>query len=62
MERAGETGRLAQIDMWQDDPVCAELWYQAHLGSTRRAPRGETAPPTQANCKAAAGEPLGPRR
>ena len=31
-ERAGETGRLAQIDMWQDDPVCAELWYQAASG------------------------------
>ena len=59
-ERAGETGRLAQIDMWQDDPVCAELWYQKHLGSTRRAPRGETAPPTEATCKVAPGEPSWP--
>ena len=59
-ERAGEIGRLAQIDMWQDDPVCAELWYQQHLGSTRRAPRGETAPPTEANCRVAPGEPSWP--
>ena len=27
-ERAGETERLAQLDMWQDHPLCAELWYQ----------------------------------
>ncbi len=59
-ERAGETGRLAQIDMWQDDPVCAELWYEKHLGSTRRAARGETAPPTEATCKVATGEPSWP--
>jgi hypothetical protein len=59
-ERAGETGRLAQIDMWQDDPVCAELWYEKHLGSTRRAPRGETAPPTETTCKVPPGEPSWP--
>jgi hypothetical protein len=59
-ERAGETGRLAQIDMWQDDPVCAELWYQKHLGSTRRPARGETAPATEATCKVAPGEPSWP--
>jgi catechol 2,3-dioxygenase-like lactoylglutathione lyase family enzyme len=59
-ERAGENGRLAQIDMWQDDPICAELWYEKHLGSTRRAPRGETAPPSEATCKVAPGEPSWP--
>ena len=59
-ERAGETERLGQIDMWQDDPICAELWYAAHLGSTRRAARGETAPPTETTCKVVAGEPSWP--
>lgn len=58
-ERAGEAGRLAQIDMWQEDPVCAELWYAAHLGGTRRAPAGGPAP-TEATCQVAAGEPTWP--
>ncbi len=59
-ERAGETERLGQIDMWQDDPICAELWYQRHLGATRRAGRGDTPPPSEATCKAATGEPSWP--
>jgi len=59
-ERAGETERLAQLDMWQDHPLCAELWYEKHLGGTRRAARGEAAPPTDATCKVAAGEPSWP--
>lgn len=59
-ERAGETERLGQLDMWQDQPICAELWYEKHLGGTRRAARGATAPPTEANCKATAGEPSWP--
>ena len=58
-ERAGETERLGQIDMWQDDPVCAELWYATHLGATRRQAAG-TAAPTDATCKVAAGEPSWP--
>ena len=58
-ERAGEMDRLAQIDMWQEDPVCAELWYAAHLGGSRRAP-AQGAAPTEAACKVAAGEPTWP--
>ena len=58
-ERAGETERLGQIDMWQEDPICAELWYAAHLGATRRAPANGTAP-TEATCQVAPGEPTWP--
>lgn len=58
-ERAGETERLGQIDMWQDDPVCAELWYATHLGATRRQAAGTT-PPTEATCTVATGEPSWP--
>ncbi len=58
-ERMGETERLGQIDMWQEDPVCAELWYAAHLGATRRAAAGGSAP-TEATCKTAPGEPTWP--
>lgn len=59
-ERAGETERLGQIDMWQDDPTCAELWYAAHLGATRRAPSGGAPAPTEATCATAPGEPSWP--
>jgi hypothetical protein len=58
-ERAGETERLGQIDMWQEEPVCAELWYAAHLGATRRAPATGPAP-TEATCRVAPGEPTWP--
>ncbi len=41
------------VHMWQDDPVCAQLWYQSHLEATpRRAGRGGEAPaPTAGNCR-----------
>lgn len=43
------------VHMWQDDPVCAQLWYQTHLEATpRRAGRGGDAPapaPTAETCK-----------
>jgi catechol 2,3-dioxygenase-like lactoylglutathione lyase family enzyme len=58
-ERTGDTERLGQIDMWQEDPVCAELWYAAHLGATRRAPAGAPAP-TEATCRTPPGEPTWP--
>jgi hypothetical protein len=38
--------------MWQDDPVCAQLWYEIHLEATPRRGRGGNAPPpTPQNCK-----------
>jgi hypothetical protein len=58
-ERAGEMERLGQIDMWQEDPVCAELWYATHLGATRRAPANGP-PATEATCRVAPGEPTWP--
>jgi catechol 2,3-dioxygenase-like lactoylglutathione lyase family enzyme len=48
--------RVDHVHMWQDDPVCAQLWYQTHLLATpRRAGRGgDSAPlPTLADCKQA---------
>jgi hypothetical protein len=59
-ERANDTERLAQIDMWQDHPICAELWYEKHLGGTRRAPAAGTAAPTESTCVVAPGEPTWP--
>jgi catechol 2,3-dioxygenase-like lactoylglutathione lyase family enzyme len=43
--------RFDHVHMWQDDPLCAQLWYVSHLEAT---PRRGPAPPaaiTQDNCK-----------
>ena len=43
--------RFDHVHMWQDDPLCAQLWYVSHLeASPRRAP-SLPAPFTQDNCK-----------
>ncbi|HET7084269.1 MAG TPA: hypothetical protein VFI23_05830 [Rhizomicrobium sp.] len=41
--------RFDHVHMWQDDPLCAQLWYVSHLLATPR--RGPPAPVTQENCK-----------
>jgi catechol 2,3-dioxygenase-like lactoylglutathione lyase family enzyme len=44
--------RIDHVHMWQDDPVCAQLWYQTHLGAAaRRQQPGAEPQPTEANCK-----------
>jgi catechol 2,3-dioxygenase-like lactoylglutathione lyase family enzyme len=44
--------RLDHVHMWQDDPVCAQLWYMKHLNaSPRRQPAEANPPPSEANCK-----------
>jgi catechol 2,3-dioxygenase-like lactoylglutathione lyase family enzyme len=52
--------RVDHVHMWQDDPVCAQLWYQTHLNATPRAagrgapPAAPPAPgPTATDCKQA---------
>ena len=55
--------RVDHVHMWQDDPLCAQLWYQAHLEATpRRAGRGgDTPTPTAETCKTLrTGEPSWP--
>ena len=41
------------VDMWQDDSICAELWYTTHLNTQARAGRGGAPAPvyTEATCK-----------
>ncbi len=47
--------RVDHVHMWQEDPVCAQLWYQTHLQATPRAAgRGGATPApalTMATCK-----------
>jgi hypothetical protein len=41
------------VDMWQNDPICAELWYTTHLNTPARTGRGGAPPPVynEATCK-----------
>jgi catechol 2,3-dioxygenase-like lactoylglutathione lyase family enzyme len=49
--------RVDHVHMWEEDPICAQLWYQTHLeGTPRGGGRGAAATPapppvTEANCK-----------
>jgi catechol 2,3-dioxygenase-like lactoylglutathione lyase family enzyme len=44
--------RVDHVHMWQNDPVCAQIWYEIHLEATPRRGRGGNAPPpTPQNCK-----------
>lgn len=40
------------VDMWQNQPLCAQLWYQKHLNVPARAGRGGAPAPvyTEATC------------
>ena len=43
--------RFNHIHMYQDQPYCAQLWYQAHLNVAAPAPRAGVAVRTEANCR-----------
>ena len=47
--------RFDHIHMWQDDPVCAQLWYVTHLEAAPRQAPPATAPVTMESCKAPRG-------
>ncbi len=53
--------RFNHIHMWQDDPLCAQIWYQTHLNASVPAGRASGMPLTQANCRVPRGtEPSWP--
>jgi len=44
--------RFNHVHMYQEDPFCAQLWYQKHLNaSVSQGRRGTAEPRTEANCK-----------
>jgi catechol 2,3-dioxygenase-like lactoylglutathione lyase family enzyme len=48
------TERFNHVHLYQEDPFCAQLWYQKHLGGTPVASRAPAAAArTEANCKVA---------
>jgi hypothetical protein len=42
--------RFNHVHLWQEDPLCALLWYQKHLNAPVRAGVA-AAPVSEANCK-----------
>ena len=42
--------RFNHVHMWQEDPLCAQLWYQKHLNATPRASFGDV-DVTEADCQ-----------
>ena len=44
------TERMNHVHMWQEQPYCAQLWYQKHLNAPAAPGRGPSTPRTQANC------------
>jgi len=47
--------RFNHVHMYQDDPFCAQLWYQKHLNAPVVPGRTSPTPVTEANCKVARG-------
>jgi hypothetical protein len=47
--------RFNHVHMYQDDPYCAQLWYQKHLNAPVFAGRTSETPLTEASCKVARG-------
>jgi hypothetical protein len=43
--------RFNHVHMFQEQPFCAQLWYQQHLGAAAVPSRSGDAPRTEANCK-----------
>ena len=52
VEYAGDhpADRFNHVHLYQEDPLCAQLWYQKHLNAPPRAGWGGT-PVTEADCK-----------
>ena len=50
--------RFNHVHMYQDDPFCAQLWYQTHLNAAVFAGRTSATPLTEATCRV----PRGPDR
>ena len=47
--------RFNHVHLYQEDPFCAQLWYQQHLHAPVYAGRTSSTPLTEATCKVARG-------
>jgi hypothetical protein len=57
VEYAGDhpVERFNHVHMWQEEPLCAQLWYQHHLQAALLPIRSDAAPPTEEDCQVARG-------
>lgn len=47
--------RFNHVHMWQEEPFCAQLWYQKHLNAPPMPGRMSPQPVTEATCKVSRG-------
>ena len=52
----GVMERFNHVHLWQEDPFCAQLWYQKHLNASVAPALVQNPPRTEASCKVARGE------
>ena len=43
--------RMNHVHLWQEQPFCAQLWYQKHLNAAPVTGRGPATPRTEQNCE-----------
>ncbi|HEY1293182.1 MAG TPA: hypothetical protein VGJ60_08890 [Chloroflexota bacterium] len=57
VEYAGDhpAERFNHVHMWQEEPLCAQLWYQQHLQASLLPGRTDVAAPGYDDCKVARG-------
>lgn len=62
VQGAGPVDRLSGMDLWEEDPICAEFWYKKHFNTTQSPfpSRGGPCPTSEADCKVPRGEPSWP--
>jgi len=62
IEYAGNTAveHFNHVHMYQENPYCAQIWYQKHLNAPVTPPPAGQALHTEANCKVPRGEPTWP--
>ena len=53
VEYAGDhpSERFNHVHLWQDDPFCAQLWYQKHLNAQPMEGRTSAVPMDESNCR-----------
>jgi catechol 2,3-dioxygenase-like lactoylglutathione lyase family enzyme len=52
----GQVERFNHVHLYQEEPFCAQLWYQKHLNASVAPALVQNPPRTEADCKAARGE------
>ena len=52
----GQVERFNHVHLYQEEPFCAQLWYQRHLNASVAPALAQNPPRTEANCRVSRGE------